>query len=387
MFFYINGYTDLLPEVEPGIHLDLGWRTMEIGHCKLYYKGYTDKGNLEDQVNLIYYGARPSGIWTVIEQHSDGHVLITPKYRPYPLYKQSKVLTNTYQSEWEEIPTLLLVEEIPTEKITLDQAAVQILDILKENIQNILDNNKLGKPRMIFSGGIDSLCLWAVLDSMTTEYELWADVPNLASIDTTQDIKQQLQQFHRVKRTYSTPLIESITNKYWGYELTSIDSIPTANIVGFWGDEVMLRNPDHIDILAKTKGSTAKELVKPDDYMYKYLMKSKYELSSQYTRNSEAIAHSIIKMWLSSDFQMWHLDEHIHYSPYFDIRIYKVMRKLSVDDIIQHGLTACIQRKIIDLVNPKFNLLLSDQKNTEFNFENYSKNKHEIPHILDKLVK
>jgi hypothetical protein len=92
-------------------------------------------------------------------------------------------------------------------------------------------------------------------------------------------------------------------------------------------------------------------------------------------------------MWLSNDFQMWHLDEHIHYSPYFDIRIYEVMRKLSVDDIIQHGLTACIQRKIIDLVNPKFNLLLSDQKNTEFNFENYNINKHEIPHILDKLVK
>jgi hypothetical protein len=63
------------------------------------------------------------------------------------------------------------------------------------------------------------------------------------------------------------------------------------------------------------------------------------------------------------------------------------MRKLSVDDIIRHGLTGCIQRKIIDLVNSKFNLLLSDQKNTEFNFENYSKNKHEIPHILDKLVK
>jgi hypothetical protein len=163
--------------------------------------------------------------------------------------------------------------------------------------------------------------------------------------------------------------------------------VPTANIVGFWGDEIMLRNPDHIDILAKTKGTTAKELVKPDDYMYKYLMKSNYELSSQYSRSSEAVAHSIIKMWLSSDFQMWHLDEHIHYSPYFDIRIYKVMRKLSVDDIIRHGLTACIQRKIIDLVNPKFNLLLSDQKNTEFNFVNYSKNKHEIPHILDKLVK
>ena len=387
MFFYINGYTDLLPEVEPGIHLDKGWRTMEIGHCKLYYKGYTDKGNLEDQVNLIYYGARPSGIWTVIEQHSDGHVLLSPNYRPYPLYKKDKTLTNIHQSDWEEIPTALLVDKISPNKITLDEAAEQILVILKENIQNILDTNKLGKPRMIFSGGVDSLCLLAVLDSMTSEYELWADVPDLESIDKEQDIKQLLKQFHQVKRTYTTPLIELISEKYWGYELTSIDETPRASIVGFWGDEIMLRNPDHIDILAKHKGTTAKELVKPDDYMYKYLMKSKYELSSRFSRSSEAVAHTIIQMWLSSDFQMWHLDEHIHYSPYFDIRIYKVMRKLSVDDIIQHGLTATIQRKIINLVNPKFNLLLSDQKNTEFNFENYNINKHEIPHILDKLVK
>ena len=387
MFFYINGHTDLLPEVDPGIHLDAGWRSMEIGHCKLYYKGYTDKGNLEDQVNLIYYGARPSGIWTVIEQHSDGHVIITPKYRPYPLYTKDKVSTNLPLDDYTLVPTLLLVEEIPEEKITIDEAAVQILDILKENIQNILDNNKLGNPKLMFSGGVDSLALWAILDSITEDYVLHANDPDFEALSKV-DAQTAFNMFNKIEREYTNSFIELISKKYWGYELTGINHTPTAHIVGFWGDEVMLRNPDHIDILAKHKGTTAKDLVKPNDYMYKYLMKSNYELSNQYnSRSSEAVAHNIIKMWLSYDFQMWHLDEHIHYSPYFDIRIYKVMRKLSIDDIIRHSLTACIQRKIIDLVNPKFNLLLSDQKNTEFNFENYSKNKHEIPHILDKLVK
>jgi hypothetical protein len=143
MFFYINGHTDLLPEVEPGIHLDLGWRSMEIGHCKLYYKGYTDKGNLEDQVNLIYYGLRPAGIWTVIEQHSDGHVLLSPHYRPYPLYKKDKVFTNLHQSDWEQIPTSLIVDEITPNKITLDEAPVQILSILKEKASQAMWNGLL----------------------------------------------------------------------------------------------------------------------------------------------------------------------------------------------------------------------------------------------------
>jgi hypothetical protein len=359
---------------------------MEIGHCKLYYKGYTDKGNLEDQVNLIYYGLRPAGIWTVIEQHSDGHILLSPNYRPYPLYTKDKVSTNLPVDDYELHQTSIIVEEILPDKITLDEAAIQILAILKENIQNILDNNKLGKPKLMFSGGVDSLSLWAILDSMTGDYILHANDPDFEALSKV-DAQTAFKMFNKIERAYTNSFIEQISKKYWGYELTGINHTPTAHIVGFWGDEIMLRNPDHIDILAKHKGTTAKELVKPEDYMYKYLMKSKYELSNRFSRSSEAVAHAIIQMWLGYDFQMWHLDEHIHYSPYFDIRIYEVMRKLSVDDILLHGRTATIQRKIIDLVNPKFNLLLSDQKNTEFNFENYNINKHEIPHILDKLVK
>jgi hypothetical protein len=335
---------------------------------------------------LIYYGARPSGIWTVIEQHSDGHVLLSPTYRPYPLYTKDKVSTNLPLDDFELQQTSIVVEEISPDKITLDQAAEQILAILKENIQNILDNNKLGKPKLMFSGGADSLSLWAILDSMTQDYVLHANDPDFEALSKV-DAQTAFKMFNQIERTYTNPFIELISKKYWGYELTGINDTPTAHIVGFWGDEVMLRNPDHVDMLAKHKGTTAKDLVKPEDYMYKYLMKSNYELSSQYSQSSEAVTHQIIKMWLSHDFQMWHLDEHVHYSPYFDIRIYSIMRKLSVDDILQHGITACIQRKIIALVNPKFNLLLSDQKNTEFNFVNYSKNKHEIPHILDKLVK
>jgi len=385
MFFCINASTDLLPQVEPGLYLDEGWHSMEVGHCKLYYKGYTDQGDLAEQVNLIYYGVRPPGIWAVIEAHSDGHVVHTPNYRAYPLYKKGKAFTNIHHPDWEHLSTSVTAEEISPDKITLDVAVDKILEILTENIQNILVHNKLGKPKLVFSGGIDSLSLWAILDNLTTDYTVHANDPNLEMLRHL-DYPTAFKLFNKIERVYTSPLIEMISKKYWGYELTGINHTPTAHIVGFWGDEIMLRNPDHIDILAKTKGTTALAIVKPQDYMYDYLTKSKYELSNQFSKNSEAVAHQIIKMWLGNDFQMWHLDKHLHYSPYFDIRIYQIMRQLSIDDILLHGTTAVIQRKIIDKVNPKFNLLLADQKNTEFNFQNYTKNKHQIPHIISKTV-
>jgi hypothetical protein len=386
MFFYLNGHTDLLPEVEPGLHLDAGWSSMEIGHCKLYYKGYTDKGNLENQVNLIYYGARPTGIWAVIEAHSDGHVILSPNYRPYPLYKKDKILTNLPHEPWPTVPNFISREEVPTIKLTLDQAAEQILIILKENIQNILENNKIGTPKVMFSGGIDSLSAWAILDSLTQNYILHASEPNIKELYQI-DYETAFKMFHKIEREYTSPFIETISKQYWGYKLTGINSKPQTFLTGFWGDEIMFRGPPQIDLLAKVKGSTAKQIAKPDDYTYEYLNQADYKQSDPYDNISESEAFSIIEEWLSYDFQMWHLDNHIHYSPYFDIRIFEVMKKLSLDDILLHGRTAIIQTKIIDLVNPKFNLLRSTQKNTPFNFDNYTKNKHEIPHILDKLVK
>jgi hypothetical protein len=152
----------------------------------------------------------------------------------------------------------MLLEQAALSKLTKGDTEEnrKQLAILKENIQNILDNNKLGKPKLMFSGGVDSLSLWAILDSMTGDYILHANDPDFEALSKV-DAQTAFKMFNKIERAYTNSFIEQISKKYWGYELTGINHTPTAHIVGFWGDEIMLRNPDHIDILAKHKGTTA----------------------------------------------------------------------------------------------------------------------------------
>ena len=148
----------------------------------------------------------------------------------------------------------------------------------------------------------------------------------------------------------------------------------------------MLRNPNQIDILSKSQGFSANELVRNTDYMYDYLMKDSYELSRNYDHVNENQANNLIFEWLKNDYQMWHLDNHLHYSPYFDTRILAVMFSLRADDQLDQGLKATIQKKIVELVNPQFLKLLSDKKNTAANWENFTLHYKTIPGLSEKLV-
>ena len=386
MFFYLNSHTDLLSEIKPGLHLDAGWSHLQLNHISLYYKGYLNQGNLADEVVNIYYGARPEGIWTVIEDRSDHHGIYTPEYRPYPLYEKEHVLTNIPQDNWLHVIPNTVLREPNAENISLEQAAEQILEILRQNISNILATAH--EPTVIFSGGIDSLALLAITDSLTQDYYIKTHEPDLDKLEPIhreQGFEEFYKLFHNVNREYSNPLIELLSKKFWGYKFLST-SHSTANfITGFWGDELMFRNPDHINLFARLQGTTAVDLAKETDYMHHYLNRSSYSASKDIEVVDESQVHSIIKNMLTNDFQMWHLDNHTYYSPYFDSRIYDVMRRLSVNDILQHGLTACIQTAIIKLVNPTFLLLLAAKKNTEFDFENYKKNKHVVKNLSQKL--
>lgn len=379
MFFHLNGYTDILPEVEPGLHLDEGWRFEQLNHSRLYYKGYTDSGTLADNLVKIYYGQRPAGIWAVVEARSDTHAVYTPRFRGFPLYQRDKVVTNLALPDLDFLPSKQNIE-FSTDTITIDEAATQIGSVLRRSIENILRQHE--RVNVLFSGGIDSLVLLAIVHHLTDNYCLRASMFDVAaaSPDST------LADFYNIQREYTSTLTEFADKRYWGYELLSNHRHATANITGFWGDEIMYRNPDHVDLLARTQGATAKSAVQPQDYMYEYLMRSEFKLSGTVADPVNETVRQQIWDWLQDDCQMWHLNHELHYSPYYNVEIFRIMSQLSTADLLKHGTTAIVQRRMLEMFAPEFLMLLADQKNTTQSWLNFQKNFTRISGLSEKLA-
>ena len=85
------------------------------------------------------------------------------------------------------------------------------------------------------------------------------------------------------------------------------------------------------------------------------------------------------------DYQMWHFDNNLTFTPFFDIRITDVMMQLSIDDIIINALNGTIQKDIVKRFNPQLLSILSNYKNEKDVFGNFRKNFSSIK--LDDNVK
>lgn len=366
MFFYSGENCPILSltQVQPGLYLDEGWTCVTLADNLVWYKGYSTDCVLSESIERILQGNYPAGKWCIISDEK----IYYPDLRGFPVFVQENDLTNI------QLPNFTAMSyDHPRgirsqDPISLADAATLIGDILIENTRNFYKYNKIDRMKMLFTCGLDSMTSWVILDQVTKEYDLEIYIPK--RVDDTFERRMG------VVREKQSDLIDSVSESYWGYRMTSVYNAVNWNMTGFYSERVQLREGDHLSAIANFYGKNIRDVAAPTDYLYKFLQRAglSHFLENTLTFADETAVKDYCFDSVYYDHQMWHLDNNFHFSPFNDIRITEVVYRLSLADILSNGVNGLIQREIIKRFWPEVLTLLSDFKNEGAVFGNFSKN-------------
>lgn len=375
MFFYIGKQKplDSLNQVADNLYLDEGWGHAKINEYDLYYKGYSTDCNLFSKLeNIGLYDYNPAGKWCVLVKDPSNQIKIKhPKLRGFPLYSDTENITNLKIPGYKYI-NFNIDFPIDDSPISMDDAAHAIKNIILGNIQNFFKYNHIDKLNLLFSGGIDTLTVWAVLDIITPIYNLDIYIPKTGDTVLTKQVD--------AKSDYESDLINHVRKTFWGYNISRFYKQTNWNITGFYSERHQLREVNIGINLGQFFNSNIYKLTTDSDYIYHFIRRS--DNIKQYINRQVFSTELEFKKWsyqtLTSDNQMWHLDNTFHFSPLSDTRITDIIYRLSINDMLENFKNGIIQKKVIEQLRPDFLLLLSDYKNSKDIFSNFKKNWNKV---------
>jgi hypothetical protein len=362
MFFYIgnNKPLEALTQVDTNLFLDRGWSNVG----SVWYKGYSTDCVLKDNLQKIIEGYQPAGKYCVISDNKVYHPLL----RGFPLWKLNDSLTNL-QTEGYDFVKNTISPPINNNTISLDEASTIIGDILLENTKNFFKYNSIDKINVLFSAGLDSLTSWAIMDIVTKNYVLEIYVPK----DSDNTFYERMGR----SREYDNDFTLKVSKDNWGYNILSLYNETKWYLTGYYAEMIQFRDGMAINALAKNKGTTVDEMAKPDEYLYWFLKRpsivDKFKNSVLSFKDDNELKQYLYDT-IFIDYQMWHIDNNMTFSPFFDIRIPNTMMQLSIDDITTNAMNGTIQKNIVSRFNPKLLSLLADYKNEKGVWNNFKKN-------------
>jgi len=374
MFFYIGQDCPIksADKVADKLFLDKGWNCQNVNAVNYWYKGYSTDCVLSEHITEIVGGYKPNGKYAVISERGD---IYHPLLRGFPVYTDKEnIKTN--------IPLDNLVDDYydtckikRTSTISLEEASIQINEVLKDNVVNFFRYNKIDKLNVLFSAGIDTLTVWSIVDSLGYDYDLHIHTPKPGN-------------HFGVKQEYQSDLIDLCRKKFWGYTMTSCYTKENWYITGFYSERIQLREVTQGHAIANYVGKKLHEIPTRKDYLYYFLQRPNRKINKEPTLTNEQDLLDHCNQSVYYDHQMWHIDNNYHFSPFYDIRITNIVNQLSLDDIVSNALNAIIQKNIIKYNRPEFLQLLSDYKNTGNIWANYKKNfsKITLRENINKLI-
>lgn len=359
------------------VSLDEGWSYIQDQHGNdIWYKGYLDRGYLHDNVLDIAVEEEPqnTGNFCVIKVFDRGIIIRADKLRSFPLYYQQDIgLTNLNklsETFWTDSYVMLnndlsiihskydAIGSIDDSELSFDSVIRQIDQILDQKTQEFIAENKL-PIRVFLSGGIDTSLVYSYIQKHTNDYKL---VP-----------------YSHCDFDYFYLKNHNILSKFWGY--TQIhhwkDSCVLAS--GAPGDEFTVRSPTTANLLLLHYGLSIPKLLKTDEYKdclhSEYYNKSSYnKLWKEQEQNylNTSLKNTIDKCchYNINDWQHWHLGNTLTWTPLRDLRIFKLIARLPVDNLKQQIMNSVIQRTLIDKNNPEILNYLSTKKNSVNYLEN-----------------
>lgn len=377
MFFYIGDDCPIksMNQVEPRLFLDDGWNQKS----GIWYKGYSTECVLEHSIYDIVNGYQPSGKYCVICNGEVYH----PILRGFPIYFLNDQKTNLKLEGFSISGYETLLYQSSKNIISLEQASIEIGDILLENTANFYKYNDLTDITVMFSCGLDTATVWAIQEAFSTKFNLSIHIPDYTRDNSTHSLVG-------TKREYSTALTEKAGSDYWGYYHACFYKEHNWTNTGYYAEVYTYRDGEAINAIANYQGKRIDELATETDYLYWFLKRpnivEKYKDSRLEFKNEESLKQFLWStIWY--DYQMWHIDNNMMFCPFADIRIPKVMNRLSIADLTTSCVKGTIQRNIIQRFKPDLLPLLSDYKNEKDIWKNFRANFNEsIVHPETKLI-
>ena len=333
MFFYIGNECELLERVNAGLFLDKGWT-----HCdSVWYKGYSTECNLGENIDNILNGYTPKGVWCVISLIEDTYRVHHPALCNFPFNGITNLYNNNTRHSY-----LNFYNSINS----MDDVVDNVLSLLINTLQGYVKYNS-DILNIWCTGGLDSVLLLAICERAKVPYNLYVDHTHshTPSVDDTKFIKH-------------------IKSEFPNYSFMSMFTEKTVLATGYSGDSFFCRHPEQINLLANVFNLTAHDVVKPDQYVYRYLKRSMFNNMNNTLGISEEEAKTRILHGITEWFSVWHLDNTITFTPYHDIDLIKIILTLPTQDLIQAAADGTIQKKVIEKCNPEFLSFVDNQKNT-----------------------
>ena len=199
------------------------------------------------------------------------------------------------------------------------------------------------------TGGIDTLLAWTYLDSFTKDYEI---------VD-----------YGYIKHTYFYYLNQKKLEKHGLYNQIHSWEDPTVLITGSCGDEYFMRGPYTAAQCLKYHGYNLLESTKESNYMYKFFNRKNCTAGMLNGMNAVKPDQSIDDVYTEifnrnkNDFQHWHLDNTITFTPFKDTSIMETILQGNAEQLLNNARDAAIQKKLIAKRDPKKLEFLSRWKN------------------------
>lgn len=322
---------------------DLGWESTT---NNTWYKGYHTSKN--------------RGNWCEIRFKNNTLTIDTPDHRTFPIWYNNNQLSNFVQLEhtaynynqvshngtnivlnW-DYPAWLKILETPQKKLlNKTQVRDQIINHIISEINDINDSFDLPYV-MAKTRGVDSTVIRAVMDYMSIKYELCDKV-------------HPIHPFH--EHVYNNH------NKiFWGYKQIGNNTKPHIQVTGFCGDEYLQRNPMYVHWYLKEYNIDVVKLFENYDHSYakKYYEQNFKENIKKFNDIKNPRQHLINH--LTNDFQMWHINQCITFTPFCSKEILEISLNMDPNVVASQVVHADIHKSIIKKLNPKLLDIISADK-------------------------
>lgn len=351
MLFYIGKSCELLSQVDSELFLDNNW----VNQKNTWYKGYSTECNIGHNIQSILDGYQPNGIWAVIHKTNSGYKLYHSELRGFPLFRnECDELTN--------IPKLIGFNFIDNQvnwikkfpELTIDEVVHQVKDILVENVNGFLSFNQIDRPIILATGGLDSTLIWAITDSLTS-YDL-------------------IKSPHRSFVEYDSPIVSYMRENYWSYNSINVLQQDTYTLTGFAAEAMTIRRPDMFNMICRFMDTTVDNTIAKNDYMYHFLQRPDWKkVFVEQTHKVTNLRKSLLQS-INADFYMWHLNNNIFASPFYDKRIAEVCVRLNTEALIENCRNGIVERMILKQIRPDFESLVTEYKNHGKLMKNFNEN-------------
>ena len=353
------------------ISTDAGWHVCDIGQYTVIYKGYAEQFDLATNLDRIVSQRTPEFLGNfcalVLDHQTNLLHIKTDRYRGFPIYIHvGQAITNlepsvktawtdsmvTVQSDLSVSQTQFdVIGPINTTPLTWESALDLVHARLCQRTQDFLSHNR--RPIKVFlSGGVDSLLVYSYLQKFTKDYEL-------------------LNNLH-IDFDYFWIKNSSTIRKNWAYHQIHHWTTPCVLTSGCPGDEFMLRSPSTVGLLAQAQGLDLLELLANQTWR-DCLMKDYFELpkNKDILQKTSAVTHLPLDKFhrylsntVVNDWQHWHLDNTLTWTPLRDLEIFKTLLRLPFDLALPQILNADFSRALIERNALGLTGLMSPKKNT-----------------------